>query len=68
MSDEEASGVWFRFGVWFSWFLPPFWFVVGVMLGPWRDVGVIVRHSFVVLMYFWYGFSCERAVKLLIVS
>ena len=68
MSDEEAGGVWFWFGVWLSGFFPPFWFVVGVMLGHWWDVGVIMRYSFVVLMYFRYWFSCEGAVELFVVS
>ena len=68
MSDEEAGGVWFWLGLWLSWLFPPFWFVVGVMLGRWWDVGVIVWYSFVVLMYFWQRFSCERVVELLIVS
>ena len=58
MSDEEASGVWFWFRFWLPWFFPPFWFVVGVMLGPWWDVGIIVRYSFVVLMYLGDGLSC----------
>ena len=56
MSDEEAGGVWFWFGFWFSQFFPPFWFVVGVMLSSRWDVGVIVWHSFIVLMYFGYRF------------
>ena len=51
MSDEETGGVWFWFGFWLSWFFPPFWFVVGVMLGLWWDIRVIVWYSFVVLMY-----------------
>ena len=68
MSDEEAGGVWFWFGFWFSWFFPPFWFVVGVMLGRWWDVRIIVWYSFVVLMYLWDGLSCERTVELFVVS
>ena len=38
------------------------------MLGPWWDVGVIMWYSFVVLMYLWYGFSCEWAIELFVVS
>ena len=68
MSDEETGGVWFGFGFWLSWFLPPFWFVVGVMLGSWWDVGIIMWYSFVVLMYFWYGFPCEWIIELFVVS
>ena len=68
MSDEEAGGVWFWFEFWFSRFFPPFWFVVGVMLGRWWDVRVVMRYSLVVLMYFWYYFPCEGAVELLVVS
>ena len=68
MSDEEAGGVWFWFGLWLSWFFPPFWFVVGVMLGSRWDVRIVVGYSFVVLMYFRYGFSCKWAVELFIVS
>ena len=68
MSDEEAGGVWFWFRFWFAWLFPPVWFVVGVMLGLRWDVGVVVRHSFVVLMYLGYGFSCERTVELFVVS
>ena len=68
MSDEEAGGVWFWFGIWFSWLFPPFWFVVGVMLDSWWDIGVVVWYSFVVLMHLRYGFSCEWAVELFIVS
>ena len=68
MSDKEAGGVWFWFGFWLSWFFPPFWFVVGVMLGRWWDVRVVVRYPFVVLMYFWYRFSCEGVIELLVVS
>ena len=68
MSDEEAGGVWFWFGFWLSWFFPPFWFVVGVMLGRWWDVGVIVGYSLVVLMYLGYGFPCKWAVELFVVS
>ena len=68
MSDEEAGGVWFWFGFWFAQLFPPFWFVVGVMLGPWRDVGIIVGHSLVVLMYLRYRFSCERVIELFVVS
>ena len=51
MSDEEAGGVWFWFGFWFAWLFPPFWFVIGVMLSSWWDIRVIVRYSFVVLVY-----------------
>ena len=68
MSDEEAGGVWFWFGFWLSWFFPPFWFVVGVMLGRWWDVRVVMWYSLVVLMYFWYRFSREGAIELLVVS
>ena len=68
MSDEEAGGVWFWFGFWLAWLSLPFWFVVGVMLGPWGDIGIIVGYSFVVLMYFRYGLSCEWTVKLFVVS
>ena len=68
MSDEEAGGVWFWFGLWLTWFFPPFWFVVGVMLDSWWDIRVVVRYSFVVLMYLRYGLSCEWAVELFIVS
>ena len=56
--DEEACGVWFWFGFWFAWLFPPFWFIVGVMLGPWWDVGVIVWYSFVILVYFRNRLSC----------
>ena len=68
MSDEEAGGVWLWFGFWLSWFFPPFWFVVGVMLGPWWDVGVIVQYPFIVLVYLGYGFSRKWIVKLFVVS
>ena len=68
MSDEEAGGVWFWFGLWLAWFFPPFWFVVGVMLDSWWDIRVIVWYSLVVLMYLRYRFSCEWAVELFIVS
>ena len=68
MSDEEAGGVWFGFGFWLPWFFPPFWFVVGVMLGYWWDVGVVVWYSLVVLMYFWYRFSREWTIELFVVS
>ena len=68
MSDEEAGGVWFWFGLWLSWLFPPFWFVVGVMLGLGWNIGIIVWHPFVVLMYFRNGFSCEWTVELLVVS
>ena len=68
MSDEEAGGVWFGFGFWLSWFFPPFWFVVGVMLGRRRDVGVIMWYPFVVLMYFWYRFPRKWTIELFVVS
>ena len=68
MSDEEAGGVWFWFGFRFSWFFPPFWFIVGVMLGIRWDIGVIVWYSLVVLVYLRYGSSCKWAVELFIVS
>ena len=68
MSDEEAGGVWFWFRFWLSWFFPPFWFVVGVMLDSWWDIGVVVWYPFVVLMYLGNGFSCKWAVELFIVS
>ena len=68
MSDEETGGVWFWFGFWFAWLSPPFWFVVGVMLGPRWDIGVIVWYPFVVLVYLWYGFSCEWTIELFVVS
>ena len=68
MSDEETGGVCFWFGVRFAWLLSPFWFVVGVILGPWWDIGIVVWHSFVVLMYFGYRSSCERAIELFVVS
>ena len=68
MSDEETGGVWFWFGFWLSWLFPPFWFVVGIMLDSWWDSRVVVRYSFVVLMYLRYGLSCEWAVELFIVS
>ena len=51
MLDEEAGWVWFRFGLWFAWLFPPFWFVVRVMLASGWDIRVIVWHPFVVLMY-----------------
>ena len=68
MSDEETGGVWFWFGFWLSWFFPPFWFVVGVMLGSWWNIRVVVRYSFVVLMYLWYRFSRKRTIELFVVS
>ena len=68
MSDEEAGGVWFWFGFWLAWLFPPFWFVVGVMLGPWWDIGVIMWYPFVVLMYLRYRLPCEWAIELFIVS
>ena len=68
MSDEEAGGVWFWFGFWLSRFFPPFWFVVGVMLGRRWDVRVVMWYSFVVLMYLKNGFPCEWAVELFVVS
>ena len=68
MSDEEAGGVWFGFGFWLSWFFPPFWFVVGVMLDPGWDIGIIVWYPLVVLMHFRDGFSCEWTVELFVVS
>ena len=68
MSDEEAGGVWFWFGFWLSWLLPSFWFVVGVMLGPWWDIGVVMWYPFVVLMYLRYRLPCEWAIELFVVS
>ena len=68
MSDEEAGGVWFWFGFWLAWLFPPFWFIVGVMLGLWWDIGIVMWYSLVVLMYLGYRLSCERAVELFIVS
>ena len=68
MSDEEAGGVWFWFGFRLSWLFSPFWFVVGVMLGSWWDIGVIVWYPFVVLVHLWYGFSCEWTIELFVVS
>ena len=68
MSDEETGGVWLGFGFWLSWFFPPFWFVVRVMLDCGWDIGVIVWYSFVVLMYLRNGFPCEWAVELFVVS
>ena len=68
MSDEEAGGVWLWFGFWFAWLFPPFWFIVGVMLGSWWDIRVVVWYSFIVLVYLWYRFSCEGTVELFIVS
>ena len=68
MSDEETGGVRFGFGFWLSWLFSPFWFVVGVMLGPWWDVGIVVWYSLVVLVYFWYRLSCEWAIELFVVS
>ena len=68
MSDEEAGGVWFWFEFWLSWFFPPFWFVVGVMLGAWWDIRVVVWYSFVVLMYLRDGLSRKRLVELFVVS
>ena len=68
MSDEEAGGVWFWFGIWFAWLFSPFWFVVGVMLGLWWDIRVVMWYPFIVLVYFRYRLSCERAVELFIVS
>ena len=68
MSDEVTGGVWVWFGVRFAWLFSPFWFVIGVILDPWRDIGVVVCRSVVVLMYFRYRFSCERAVELFVVS
>ena len=68
MSDEETGGVWLWFRIWFSWFFPPFWFVVGVMVGNWWDIGVVMRHSFVILMYLGEWLSCERFLELFIVS
>ena len=38
------------------------------MLGPWWDIGIVVWYPFVVLMYFGYRFSCERAIELFVVS
>ena len=68
MSDEEAGGVWLWFGFWLPWFFPPFWFVVGVMLDSWWDIGVIVWYPFVVSMYLGDRFSCEWTVELFVVS
>ena len=68
MSDEETGGVCFWFGVRFARLFSSFWFVVGVMLDRWRDIGVVVWHSFVILMYFRYRSSCERAIELFVVS
>ena len=68
MSDEEAGGVWFGFRFWLSWFFPPFWFVVGVMLDCGWDIGIIVWYSLVVLIYLGNGFPCDWAVELFVVS
>ena len=67
MSDEETGGVWFGFGFWLSWFLPSFWFIVGVMLDSGWDIGIIVWYPFVVPMYLGNGFSCEWIVELFVV-
>ena len=68
MSDEEAGGVWFWLGFWLSWLFSLFWFVVGVMVGNWWDIRVVVGYSFVVLMYLGEWLPCEWLLKLFVIS
>ena len=59
MPDKEASGFWFWFRFWLSWFFSPFGFWFRIMMGTWLDV---------VLMYFRDPFSCERLVEFFVIS